>query len=119
MLASLTPFVILRLIPLVEQSALHGVEGLRQRATRAVAAAPSSPVGVAVAALAPDVAPPPPPQRAEDWGIPMWEPGPDIEMPPFEGEQPPPPVGEPQLRSGHVAYRTDDMGPVIGWHFDE
>jgi len=119
MLASLTPFVILRLIPFVEQSALHGVEGLRQRATRAVAAAPSSPAGMAVAALAPDVAPPAPATRAEDWGIPMWEPGPDIEMPPFDAPTPPPPVGEPQLRTGHVAYYTDEMGPVIGWHFDE
>ena len=119
MLASLTPFVILRLIPFVEQSALHSVEGLRQRATRAVVAAPSSPVATAVAALAPDVVPPPPAARAEDWGIPMFEPGPDIEMPPFDAETPPPPVGEPQLRSGHVAYYTDDMGPVIGWHFDE
>jgi len=119
MLASLTPFVILRLIPFIEQSALHGVEGLRQRATRAAAAAPSSPVGAAVAALAPAVAPPAPAQRAQDWGVPMWEPGPDIEMPPFEGDSPPPPVGEPELRSGHVAYYTDDMGPVIGWHFDD
>ncbi|MBW4030036.1 MAG: hypothetical protein HIU57_05065 [Acidobacteria bacterium] len=118
-LASLTPFVVLRLIPLVEQSALHGVEGLRQRATRAVAAAPSSPAGMAVAAMAPDVAMPPAPERAEDWGIPMWPPGPDIEMPPFDGEPPPPPVGEPRLRTGHVAYSSDDLGPVIGWHFDE
>jgi hypothetical protein len=120
-LASATPFVILRLIPFIEQSALHSVEGLRQRATRAASAAasPSSPAAMAVAALAPSVAPPGPPERAEDWGIPMWEPGPDIEMPAFDAEPPPPPLGEPRLRSGHVAYYTDDMGPVVGWHFDE
>jgi len=118
-LASLTPFVILRLIPLVEQSALHGVDGLRQRAVRAAVAAPSSPVGMAVAAMAPDVEVPSAPERPEDWGIPMWTPGPDIEMPPLDGEPPPAPVGEPRLRTGHVAYSTDDMGPVIGWHFDE
>lgn len=118
-LAAAAPFVILRLIPLVEQSALHGVEGLRQRATRAAAVAPSSPAGRALAALAPDVPPPAPPERAEDWGLPMWEPGPDVEMPPFDAETPPPPVGEPRLRTGHVAYYTDDMGPVVGWHFDE
>ena len=118
-LASLTPFVILRLIPVVEQSALHGVEGLRQRASRAVAAAPSSPAGVAVAALTPEVAVPTAPERPEDWGIPMWEAGPDIEMPPFDAPTPRAPVGEPRLRTGHVAYSTDEMGPVIGWHFDE
>ena len=119
MLASATPFVILRLIPLVETSALHGVEGLRQRATRAVASAPSSPAGMALAALAPEVAPPPAPERPEDWGIPMWEPGPDFEMPDHDGPPPAPPVGEPLLRRGHVAYYNDEGGPVVGWHFDE
>ena len=118
-LASATPFVILRLVPLIETSALHGVEGLRQRATRAVMAAPSSPVGAAVAALAPEVAPPSAPERPEDWGIPMWEPGPDFEMPDYDGPPPAPPVGEPRLRTGHVAYYNDDGGPVVGWHFDE
>ena len=118
-LASLTPFVILRLIPLVEQSALHSVEGLRQRASRAVVAAPSSPAAMVVGAMAPDIEVPSAPERAEDWGIPMWPPGPDIVMPPVDGDPPPPPVGEPRLRTGHVAYSTDDMGPVIGWHFDE
>jgi hypothetical protein len=119
MLASATPFVILRLIPFIETSALHSVEGLRQRATRAVVSAPQSPVGMAVAALAPDVTPPTAPERPEDWGIPMWEPGPDFEMPDFDGPPPPPPVGEPLLRRGHVAYYNDDGGPVVGWHFDE
>lgn len=120
-LASLTPFVILRLVPVVEQSALHGVEGIRQRGVRAaaVAAAPGSPVAVAVGALASDVEVPSAPERAEDWGIPMWTPGRDVEMPPLDAQTPPPPVGEPRLRGGHVAYSSDDMGPVIGWHFDE
>ncbi len=120
-LASASPFVILRLIPFVESSALHGVEGLRQRATRTVATAPSSPAGAVVAALAPDAPLPGPPERPEDWGIPLWEPGPDPdwEMPSFEGEPPPPPVGEPILRTGHAVYTSDAGGPVIGWHFDD
>ncbi|NNN09852.1 MAG: hypothetical protein HKL85_11780 [Acidimicrobiaceae bacterium] len=118
-LASVTPFVILRLIPLIETSALNGVEGLRQRATRAVASAPSSPAGMAVAALAPTVSPPSAPERPEDWGIAMWEPGPDFEMPDYDGTPPPAPVGDPLLRKGHVAYYSDDGGPVVGWHFDE
>lgn len=118
-LASAAPFVILRLIPLIETSALHGVEGLRQRATRAAMAAPSSPAGVALAALAPEVTPPTAPERPEDWGIPMWEPGPDFEMPDYDGPPVAPPVGEPRRRSGHVAYYNDAGGPVVGWHFDE
>ena len=118
-LASAAPFVILRLIPLVETSSLHAVEGLRQRMTRAAGSAPQSPAGRAIAALAPDVAPPGPPERREDWGIPMWEPGPDIPMPSQEGETPAPPVGAPRLRTGHVVYRSDDTGPIVGWHFDE
>ncbi len=119
LLASATPFVILRLIPFVETSAMHGVEGLRQRATRAVASAPSSPAGQVVAALAPAVAPPGEPTRREDWGIANWEPGPDVEMPGDDGPTPPAPLGEPLLRGGHVAYLSDDGGPVVGWHFDE
>jgi len=119
LLASATPFVLLRLIPMIEHSAVHGVDGLRQRASRAVAGAPSSPAGMAVGALAPDVAVPGPPERPDDLGIPMWEPGPDIEMPPLDGDPPPAPVGEPRRRTGHVAYYRDAGGPVVGWHFDE
>ncbi len=118
-LASATPFVILRLVPIVEQSAVGGLDGLRQRASRAVVAAPSSPAGMALAALGPDPVVPGPPERPEDWGIPMWEPGPDVEMPDQDVETPPAPVGEPRTRPGHVAYYSDDTGPVIGWHFDE
>ncbi|HEY5303240.1 MAG TPA: hypothetical protein VIJ86_04205 [Acidimicrobiales bacterium] len=118
-LAAGAPFVILRLIPIIEHSALNGLDGLRQRATRAAAAAPSSPVGAAVAALGPNIEMPGPPERPEDWGIPMWEPGLDIEMPNQDVETPPAPVGEPRTRSGHVAYYTDEGGPVVGWHFDE
>ena len=118
-LAAATPFVILRLIPLIEISALHGVEGLRQRAVRAAMGAPHSPVGRVLSALTPEVVPPGAPERPEDWGIPMWEPGPDFEMPNYEGPPPPAPVGEPRVRKGHVAYYTDKGGPVVGWHFEE
>jgi len=120
-LASATPFVVLRLIPTMESSAMHGVDGLRQRATRAAATVPSSPAGLAVAAVLPDAPLPGPPERAEDWGIPMWEPDPNgnWELPPLDGEPPPPPVGLPTLRRGHVVYGSDEIGPTIGWHFDE
>jgi len=119
LLATATPFVLLRVIPFVEQSALHQLEGLRQRASRAVQAIPSSPVVAAAMALSPEVDPPGPPPRPADLGLATWEGEGDLDLPPSEGDPPPPPVGQPRLRGGHVAYRLDDDGPVVGWHFDE
>lgn len=119
LLATGAPFILLRLIPFVEQSALHNLEGLRQRATRAVQNAPSSPAGGAVRAVMPVPPLPEPPVRPVDLGLEMWEGGAEMAMPPLDGEPPPPPIGEPQLRGGHVAYHLDEFGPVVGWHFDE
>lgn len=119
LLATCTPFVLLKVIPFVEQSALHNLEGLRTRATRAVQNAPASPLGAAARALMPDAPLPGPTPRTEDMGFGMWESDSEIEMPTWDGTTLPPPIGEPQTRGGHVAYRTDDLGPVIGWHFDE
>jgi hypothetical protein len=119
LLATATPFVVLRVIPFVEQSALHQMEGLRQRASRAAQSAPSSPAAAAIRALAPEVEPPGPPPRPVDLGLATWEGEGDLELPPRDGEAPPPPVGQPRVRGGHVAYRLDDDGPVVGWHFDE
>ena len=120
-LASFTPFILLRLVPFLESSAMHAVDGLRQRSTRAVMNAPSSPVGAAAAALLPDAPLPGPPERPEDLGIPMWETGPetDFALPPLDADPPPPPVGTPRLRGGHVAHYRDEQGPIVGWHFDE
>ena len=119
LLATCSPFILLRLIPFVEQSALHNLDGLRQRFTRGVANVPSSPVGAAARSLLPDAPIPGPTPRPDDLGLGMWEAGPDFEFPPMTGEKMPAPIGEPTPRGGHVAYRTDDMGPVVGWHFDE
>jgi hypothetical protein len=118
LLATCTPFVLLRVIPFVEQSALHNLEGLRHRFTRSVQAAPSSPVASAARALMPDAPPPGPTPRSEDLGLGMWESSPEVEFPP-DGPKLPPPIGEPMVRGGHVAYTKDEMGPVVGWHFDE
>ncbi len=118
-LATFSPFVLLRLVPLVEQSALHHVAGLRQRFTSSVQALPSSPAGAAVRALTPEPPLPPAPERPVDLGLPEWESEGDVPMPPQDGDPPKPPVGEPRLRGGHVAYYSDEMGPVVGWHFDE
>ncbi|MFI5035391.1 MAG: hypothetical protein ACHQFZ_04215 [Acidimicrobiales bacterium] len=119
LLATATPFVVLRVVPFVEQSALHQLEGLRQRGSRAVQALPSSPVVAAARALAPEVEPPGPPERPEDLGLATFEGDGDLPLPPLEGDPPPPPVGQPRVRGGHVAYRTDEDGPIVGWHFDE
>lgn len=119
LLATATPFVVLRVIPFIEQSAVHQMEGLRQRASRAVAMMPSSPVVAAALALTPEVDPPGPPSRPDDLGLATWEGEGDLELPPMDAQSPPPPVGTPRLRGGHVAYRLDDSGPVVGWHFDE
>ena len=119
LLATASPFVLLRVIPFVEQSAMHNVEGLRQRLTRSVQNAPSSPLGAAVRSLAPDLPMPGPPERPADLGLAMWEGGPDFELAPTGGEPVAPPIGQPQHRGGHVAYFKDDKGPVVGWHFDE
>ena len=119
LLATCTPFLLLRVIPFIEQSALHHLEGLRSRATRAVTNAPSSPVAQIARSLAPEVPVPGPPERSEDLGLGTWPGTPETPMPSFDGDPPPPPIGTPRLRSGHVVYRRDDVGPVVGWHFDE
>lgn len=118
-LATCTPFVLLRVVPFVEQSALHNLEGLRNRATRAAAGAPSSPLGRAVEAARPDVAPPEPPTRGEDLGLGLWPGVEETPLPANDGPPPPPPVGTPRRRGGHVVYGHDEGGPVVGWHFDE
>jgi hypothetical protein len=119
LLATCTPFLILRVVPLLEQSALHNLEGLRSRATRAVTNAPSSPVAGVVRSMSPDVPVPGPPQQREDLGLETWPGSEEAPMPPLDGESPPPPIGKPRLRGGHVVYRRDESGPVVGWHFDE
>ena len=119
MLATFSPFLLLKLIPFVEQSALHNLEGVRSRFTRAAANVPSSPLGAAARALTPEMPLPGPPSRPDDLGLPMWPGVPESPMPPTGGEPPPPPIGTARTRGGHVAYHQDEMGPVVGWHFDE
>jgi hypothetical protein len=118
-LATFSPFLLFRLIPFLEQSALHHLDGLRQRLTHSAMNASSSPAGMAVRAMAPSAPLPEPPPRPDDLGLGMWEASPEFEFPEQTGEKLPAPIGEPQLRGGHVAYSKDDMGPVVGWHFDE
>jgi hypothetical protein len=119
LLATWTPFILLRIVPFLEQSALHNLEGLRARATRAATQVSSSPVGLLASSLQPDTPEPAPPTRPDDLGLGTWPGTPESPMPPMDGDPPPPPIGQPRLRGGHVVYRSDDGGPVVGWHFDE
>jgi hypothetical protein len=118
-LASFSPFLLLKAIPFVEAAALHNLEGVRARLTKTVTDIPTSPLAQAVRAMAPEVPFAGPEERPEDLGLGMWEGGPEAPMPESTGVKLPPPIGTPTPRGGHVAYRTDDMGPVVGWHFDE
>lgn len=118
MLACFSPFLLLKMIPFVETAALHNLEGVRSRFTKMATDLPSSPAAHAARALTPDAPIPGPEERPEDLGLGMWEGSPETPMP-VVGEKLPPPIGAPTPRGGHVAYRSDEMGPVVGWHFDE
>ncbi len=117
LLATLAPFTLLRLVPLLEGSAVHALDGLRQRATSGAKRVAST-VAAGATNLAPAAVPGPPP-IAEDWGIPMWEGEGELDLPPLGGPRPDPPIGEPLVRGGQPAFWHDDDGPVMGWHFDE
>jgi hypothetical protein len=119
LLATCTPFLVLKVVPMLDQSALHHFEGLKGRAARTVANAPSSPAGQLAGALTPNVEPPGAPERSEDLGLETWPGVPEAPMPDVSGDPLPAPVGTPRLRGGHVTYGHDDTGPVVGWHFDE
>jgi hypothetical protein len=117
--AACTPYLVLRVVPIMEQSALHQFDGLRSRATRAVTSAPASPAAQVVRSMAPDVPLPEPPEKGPDLGLDTWPGVPESPMPPTDGDPPSPPIGTPRRRGGHVVYQHDDKGPVVGWHFDE
>jgi hypothetical protein len=118
-MASLTPFVVLRLIPLVEHSALHAVDGLRQRAVRTAFGASSHPVVQTLTNLAPTNEPPLP-EPGPDLGLSEWPGEPNApDLPDFDGPRPSSPIEPPTVRKGHVVIGHDRLGPVIGWEWDD
>ncbi|HVB19397.1 MAG TPA: hypothetical protein VNE22_03840 [Acidimicrobiales bacterium] len=119
LLASASPFVLLRLLPVMEYSSLHALEGLRTRATRSAVSAGSSPLASAVDHLRPDVPAPEEGGRGEDLGLETWPGSPERGVPDYDGEPVAPPIGQAQALGGHRHVYSDDKGPVIGWHFDE
>jgi hypothetical protein len=120
LLATATPYLVLRVVPFLEQSAVHQFDGLRSRAARA-AVSTTSLAGRAAHAMTPDAPVPSPPSRTADLGLDTWPGSEESPMPPLHPDTPAPPapIGKPRLRGGHVAYGRDDVGPVVGWHFDE
>jgi hypothetical protein len=117
LLAVLAPFSLLRVVPLLEVSALHAMEGIRQRASSAVTRGAKR-AGTAAMNLAPEKIPGIP-EVGEDLGIPMWEGEGELEFPARGGPTPEPPIGDPLVRHGQPAFYHDEYGPVMGWHFDE
>lgn len=119
LLASLSPFVILRILPVVESSSLHAVENLRQRASHGASAWSRSPGAALVERMRPDYVVPPEEMRGEDLGLDMWPGSGEIPFEPYDGPPVAPPVGEPHIPRGWRHVSEDEKGPVIGWHFDE
>ncbi|HTT59621.1 MAG TPA: hypothetical protein VMF33_06190 [Acidimicrobiales bacterium] len=121
LLATATPYLVLRVVPLLEHSAVHHLDGLRNRATRSLAGASRSPAAQVLSAMTPSAPVPTPQAKGPDLGLDMWPGSGESPMPPLEPEGPPlkPPIGTPQRRKGHAVVRRDEMGPVIGWHWDE
>ncbi len=122
MLAAATPYLLLRVVPLLESSALHNLEGVRSHFSRAATGLATSPAAGLARSMMPDAPVPGPPERREDLGLEMWSSTGEVTMPPIpapDAEPMAPPIGEATARTGHVAYHLDDMGPVVGWHFDD
>lgn len=119
LLASLSPFIIVRLVPVLESSSLHAVEGLRQRASRGAAGWSHSPAAALVERMRPNYVVPPDETRGDDLGLEMWPGSGEIPFEPYDGPPVAPPVGEPHIPRGWRHVGHDDVGPVIGWHFDE
>ncbi len=120
LLATASPFVLLRLVPVMESTALAGLEGLRARAARA--AGVPGPGRLRGLVPAPEVEDPGPPERPADLGIPLWEGAGEVTVPEWDPDGPrpaPPVVGERPVRTGHAVYLNDRLGPVVGWHWDD
>ncbi len=121
-LAIFSPIVLLRVIPFLENTAVLGLVGLRQRTTSLAMNMPNSPIGKAARLLQPlnhfDEGPP---VKPEDFGIPEWDETYDFEMPVHDPTLPqdPPVLDNRHIRKGHRVIWRDEMGPVIGWHWDE
>lgn len=124
-LATLAPLLLLRLVPLFEDAAVHAVGGLRGHFMRGVGALQHSPLRSVAERFVPEEPMIGPPEIPEDFDIPMAEGVPVADedlLPTWSGEKLPPPIERNQWarpRRGHAVVLRDELGPVIGWHWDD
>jgi hypothetical protein len=124
-LATLAPLLLLRLIPLFEDAAVHAVGGLRGHVMRGVGALQHSPLRPVAERFLPEAPLIGPPETPEDFDIPMAEGVPIADedlLPKWSGEKLPPPIERNKWarpRRGHAVVLRDELGPVIGWHWDD
>ena len=118
-LAGFAPYLVLRVAPLASHATVHSFEGLRQRAVSSAAGASNHPVAQAVTQVLPSKMPVTP-DLPEDLGLPMWQGVPEQPMPPInDGPRPPAPIIPPPVRTGRPVVLRDEMGPVMGWEWDD
>jgi hypothetical protein len=116
-LAAWSPFLILRLLPLVENSALHSLDGVRRRTVGAAVGGARAAVSMA-SGMMPAVEPPmhlPSP----DSGIGDWPHTGDLDAAPAAARDVAAPVSSPEIPSGRHVVGEDRMGPVVLWHADD
>ena len=120
LLATLVPASLLRIVPILESSALEHAAGLRSRAVSYAARVPSSPWGRAIDYVLPLPPEPGPYEPPEDFGLPLTpSTGPRTMPPRREGIPPPWPIQQSPPRKGHFVNERDEYGPVIGWQDDD
>ncbi len=118
-LAAFTPYLVLRIVPIASHAAVHTFEGLRQRALNSAAGVSGHPMAQAAARVLPTKMPSTP-EPPEDLGLPMWEGVTEHPMPPInDGPRPPAPIIPPPVRTGRPVVLRDEMGPVMGWVWDD
>jgi hypothetical protein len=118
-LAAFAPYLVLRIVPFASHAAVHSFEGLRQRTVGTAATAGSHPVVQAVSQALPAKMPPLP-ATPDDLGLPMWQGVFEQPLPPInDGPRPPAPIIPPPVRTGRPVVLRDEMGPVMGWEWDD
>lgn len=122
--AAMAPYMLFRLVPVLENAAIGQFEGVRSktqgriRAARSAVSNPSRSAESSGSVLAGDVSDEASPLGG-DMGFDDWigeAPSPPED---FGDASKKPPVGAPRIRRGRVHITKDDMGPVVGWHWDE
>lgn len=122
LLATLAPLLLVGLLPLAESSAAQQLAGLRGRFTQGVQRMSTHPAVAAAGMLLPEPDIRDDDDRPAGWGVPMHagEAGSEPDFTALANAEPLPyPVMPKKIRTGHVEIRSDKLGPVIGWEWDD